>query len=50
MFSFLYIDAWSAEPAGPALFFFWTALSMNIEKRCNHYRLIVGCKLAEIVQ
>ena len=23
---------------------------LNIEKRCNHYRLIVGCKLAEIVQ
>ena len=26
--------------------FFWTPVSMNIEKRCNHYRLIVACMLS----
>ena len=27
-------------------FFFWAPVSINIEKRCNHYRLIVACMLS----
>ena len=31
----------------PALqIFFWAPVSINIEKRCNHYRLIVACMLS----
>ena len=33
--------------------FFWAPVSINIEKRCNHYRLIVVVccpELADIVQ
>ena len=26
--------------------FFWAPVSINIEKRCNHYRLIVACMLS----
>src|SRR6478672_6366462 len=34
-------------PRGPALqIFFWAPVSINIEKRCNHYRLIVACMLS----
>jgi hypothetical protein len=28
--------------------FFWAPVSINIEKRCNHYRLIVACMLSGV--
>jgi hypothetical protein len=31
---------------GMADIFFWAPVSINIEKRCNHYRLIVACMLS----
>ena len=34
-----------ARPAAPQIFF-WAPVSINIEKRCNHYRLIVACMLS----
>ena len=34
-------------PTAAALrIFFWAPVSINIEKRCNHYRLIVACMLS----
>src|SRR4051812_23958119 len=35
-----------SKPIAVLTIFFWTAISMNIEKRCNHFRLIVACMLS----
>ncbi len=37
----IYGDSW-----GALQIFFWAPVSINIEKRCNHYRLIVACMLS----
>ena len=34
------------RPAAALQIFFWAPVSINIEKRCNHYRLIVACMLS----
>ncbi|MFZ2141243.1 MAG: hypothetical protein WAV78_30705, partial [Xanthobacteraceae bacterium] len=31
-----------------SLKFFWGAVSINFEKRCNHYRLILACMLSGV--
>ena len=33
-------------PAAALRIFFWAPVSINIEKRCDHYRLIVACMLS----
>ena len=35
---------WASLPA--RRIFFWAPVSINTEKRCNHYRLIVACMLS----
>ena len=36
----------AVRPAAALQIFFWAPVSINIEKRCNHYRLIVACMLS----
>src|SRR5436190_23764391 len=35
-----------SRPAVALQIFFWAPVSINIEKRCNHYTLIVACMLS----
>ena len=37
-----------SRPAAALQIFFWAPVSINIEKRCNHYRLIVACMLSGV--
>ena len=34
----------------PTIAFFWGAVSINFEKRCNHYRPILAYMLSGVVQ
>ena len=47
-FSYLHTRFTTAlpSPAAALQIFFWAPVSINIEKRCNHYRLIVACMLS----
>jgi hypothetical protein len=38
----------SSLPAGKGRPFFWGAVSINFEERCNHYRLILACMMSGV--
>jgi hypothetical protein len=41
-----YMNLARCRPAAALQTFFWAPVSIRIEKRCNHYRLIVACMLS----